>query len=136
MSGLFPVLGISGSGVDAMQTWLTTTGGNIANANDAVSPSKGTYAEETTVLTPAGSPLPGQAGEGVNASVQLGSTTGLLVFQPSNPVANAKGYVRVPSVSLSNELVNLIQAQEGYQANTSAMQKAISAYQSGLAIGN
>jgi len=44
--------------------------------------------------------------------------------------------VKVPDVSLSGELVNLMQAQDGYEADTSVLQKAITAYQSGLTIGS
>lgn len=136
MSSLFSVLGIAGSGIDAMQTWIDTSGGNVANANDAVATNQPTYAAETTILTPAGPVLPGQGGQGVTATVQLGSTTGILASEPNNPLANAKGEVKLPNVSIANELVNLIQAQDGYQADTSVLQKAISAYQSGLTIGS
>ncbi len=136
MSGLFGALGISASGIDAMQVWLDTSGGNIANANDAVAMNKPAYAPETTILTPSAGALPGEVGQGVSASVQLGSAAGVVAYQPNNPLADANGEVKLPAVSLSSELVNLIQAQEGYQADTSALQKAISAYQSGLAIGS
>ena len=135
MSGLFSVLGIAGSGVDAMQTWIDTTGGNIANANDTVAVNKATYAEQTTVLSPAAL-VPGQPGVGVSASVTLGSSAGIVAYEPRNPLANPQGLVRVPNVSLSNELVNLIQAQDGYQADTSVLQKAVAAYQAGLTIGS
>lgn len=133
---LFSALDIAGTGVNAMQTWIDTTGGNIANANDAVAPNKPTYAEETTVLSANAAPIPGQPGVGVRATVALGSNKGILAYQPSNPLANAQGLVREPNVSLSNELVNLIQAQDGYQADTSVLQKAVAAYQSGLTIGS
>jgi len=66
---LFSAIGIAGSGVDAMQTWIDTSGGNIANANDAVAVGKPTYAEETTVLSADGSPVPGDSGVGVTATV-------------------------------------------------------------------
>lgn len=136
MSSLFSVLGIAGSGVDAMQTWIDATGGNIANANDVVPANQSTYAEETTVLAPSDPLLPGETGEGVSASVVLGSTAGTIAYEPDNPLADNQGEVRVADVSLSNELVNLIQAQDGYQADTSVLEKAVSAYQSGLTIGS
>lgn len=136
MSSLFSVLGIAGSGIDAMQTWINTTGGNIANANDAVPLNKPAYAPETTVLTPSGGVVPGQPGVGVQATVQLGSTAGIVAYNPASPLANAQGLVRMPQVSLSGELVNLIQAQDGYQADTSVLQKAVAAYQAGLSIGS
>lgn len=135
MSAIFSALGIAGSGLDAMQVWLNTSGGNVANANDTAPTSKGTYAPETTVLTPS-SGAPGSDGLGVSASVALGSNAGQIVYDPSSPLADAKGNIRMTSVSLSHELVNLIQAQEGYQADTSTLQKAIAAYQSGLTIGS
>ena len=134
--GLFSAVDIAGTGVNAMQTWIDTTGGNLANANDAVSPNKPTYAEETTVLAANASPIPGQPGVGVRATVALGSNKGILAYDPSSPLANAQGLVREPNVSTSNELVNLIQAQDGYQADTAVLQKAVAAYQSGLTIGS
>ncbi|MDA8034586.1 MAG: flagellar basal-body rod protein FlgC [Actinomycetota bacterium] len=135
MSDVFGALGIAGSGVDAMQTWIDTTGGNIANANDAVPVNQRTYAEETTILSPQ-SVGAGQPGTGVSAGVQLGSNAGVIAYEPHSPMANAQGLVRVPNVSLSTELVNLIQAQNGYQADTSVLQKAVAAYQAGLTIGS
>jgi flagellar basal-body rod protein FlgC len=133
---LFSAIDIAGTGVDAMQTWIDATGGNIANANDTVAPNKPTYAEETTVLSANASPIPGDPGVGVQATVVLGSNAGVLAYDPSSPLANAQGLVREPNVSISNELVNLIQAQDGFQADTSVLQKAVAAYQSGLTIGS
>ena len=65
-----------------------------------------------------------------------GSNAGVIAYEPHSPMANAQGLVRVPNVSLSTELVNLIQAQNGYQADTSVLQKAVAAYQAGLTIGS
>lgn len=136
MSALFSVLGISGSGVNAMQTWLDTSAGNVANANDTVAANKTTWAPESTVLSPTGPVFPGQTGVGVTATVQLGSNKGVLAYEPNNPLANNRGEVRVANVSLSSQLVNLLQAQDGYEANTSVLQKAVAAYKSGLTIGS
>ncbi|MHB1598624.1 MAG: flagellar basal body rod protein FlgC [Acidimicrobiales bacterium] len=133
---LFSSINISGTGVDAMQTWIDTAGGNIANANDVVATNAPAYATETPVFTPVGGTLPGAPGAGVSTSVALGSTAGVIVSEPGNPLANAQGEVKVPSVSLGDQLVGLIQAQEGYQANTVAITHAVAAYQSGLAIGS
>ncbi len=133
---LFSALGIAGSGVDAMQTWIDTAGGNIANANDAAATNKPVYAEQTTVLSPIGAQVPGQTGNGVQASVVEGSTAGVLAYEPNNPLADANGNVRVPNVSISDQLVGLIQAQTGYQADTNVLTHAIAAYQSGLTIGS
>ena len=131
---LFGAVDISGTGVDAMQTWIDASAGNLANADDATSSSTGTYGEQQVQFTPV--PATGATGEGVQASVVVGPTAGTLEPDPTSPLADANGEVRVPAVNQSDELVNLMQAQDGYQADTSAIARAVSAYQSALTIGS
>jgi flagellar basal-body rod protein FlgC len=133
---LFSALDIAGTGVDAMQTWIDTSGGNIANANDAVAANKPAYAAESSVFTPVSAAIPGQPGEGVATTVTLGSTAGVLAYEPHSPLANNAGEVKLPDVSISDQLVGLMQAPDGYQATTDVMARAVSAYQSGLTIGS
>lgn len=131
----FGAINISGSGLDAAQTWINTTAGNLANSNDAVPTSSGVYATQTPVFTPIG--VPGQVGAGVEvSSVQLGSTAGVIEYQPGNPMADKNGDVRVANVDLGGQMVGLIQAQTDYQANASALNHAKQAYQSALTLGN
>ena len=132
---IFGALGISGSGIDAAQTWINTTAGNLANANDVVSTNSPAYATQTPFLVPEG--VPGQVGSGVAvAGIQLGSTAGILEYQPGNPLADSQGDVRAPDVSTGAQMVGLIQAQSDYQANASAINHAKQAYQSALTIGS
>ncbi len=133
---LFSALSIAGSGVDAMQTWIDTAGGNVANADDTVPTSQGVYAEQSTVFTPIASGVPGESGDGVQATVNVGSNVGTIEYDPNSTLADAKGEVRTTSVDLGDQLVQLIQAQDGYQADTDVMSKAVAAYQSGLTIGS
>ncbi len=133
---LFGPIDVSGTGVDAMQTWIDTSAGNIANANDAVPVGTPAYAAETPVFTPVGGGVPGQPGEGVATSVVLGSSTGVVAYDPSSPVANPQGEVVLPDVSMSDQLVSLIEAQLGYQADTTAIARAVAAYNAGLTIGS
>lgn len=132
---LFGAIGISGSGIDAAQAWINTTAGNLANSNDVASTSSTVYATQTPFLVPTG--VPGQVGDGVQvAGVQLGSTAGVVEYQPQNPLADANGNVRAADVSTSAQLVGLVQAQEDYQANASALSHAKQAYQSALTLGS
>ncbi|HVC69130.1 MAG TPA: flagellar basal body rod C-terminal domain-containing protein [Acidimicrobiales bacterium] len=131
---LFGSLDISGSGIDASQAWLNTTAGNIANMNDVTSTDKSAYGVQTPVFTPIG--VAGQVGAGVTVSgIQEGDTTGIVQFDPSSPVADAQGNVRVPDVQLGAQMVEMIQAQTDYQANTASFADAKTAYQSALTIG-
>lgn len=133
---MFSALSTAGTGVDAMQTWIDATGANVANANDAVATNQPAYAEQTAVFTPVGAMVPGQPGGGVSATVTEGSTAGIIAHDPTSPLANSQGNVKLPAVSIADQLVGLIQAQGGYQANTDVMARAIAAYQSGLTIGS
>lgn len=128
---LFGSIGISASGIDASQTWINASAGNIANAEDVVSTNQPAYQAETPVLTPVPPGVPGTVGGGVTVSaVDLGSAAGIVTYDPSNPLANPQGLVRYPDVSTPTQLVNLVEAQNSYQANAAALQRATTAYQS------
>jgi flagellar basal-body rod protein FlgC len=132
---IFGALDISGSGINAAQTWINTTAGNIANANDAVATTSPVYATETPFFQAVGQA--GQVGSGVAVTaVQLGSTAGTIQYQPNNPLANAQGNVRVANVDMGSQMVHLIAAQTDYQANASALASAKVAYQAALTIGS
>ena len=131
---LFGAITVSGSGIDAAQTWINTTAGNIANSNDTVPTTSAVYATQTPWFQAVG--VPGQVGDGVTvSSVQLGSTAGTIAYEPDNPMHDQKGDVRVANVDLGSQMVGLIAAQEDYQANASALAHAKQAYQSVLTIG-
>ena len=131
---LFGSLDVAGTGIDAAQTWLNTTAGNIANMNDVAPTDEAAYGAQTPVFEPAGTA--GQVGDGVTvAGIAEGDTTGLVQFDPSSPVADAQGDVRVPDVQLASQMVNMIQAQTDFQANTSVFAEAKTAYQSALTLG-
>lgn len=134
---LFDALGISGSGIDAMQTWIDTSAGNLANVNDAVTPGKPTYAEQTPVF----SELPAAPGEDsgngvIVSSIALGGTAGQIEENSGSPAANAKGEVALPNISTADQIEQVLEAQQAYSADSSALNKAVAAYQSGLTIGS
>jgi flagellar basal-body rod protein FlgC len=123
-----------------MQTWLDTSAGNVANMNDVTTVGTAAYGAQTPVLVPVpGTPAPTGAapGNGVAVSkVVLGTTLGVIAYQPTNPLANTKGEVVLPNGSIGTQMTNMISAQEGYQADTAMMQRAIQAYNSALTIGS
>ncbi|HVB06565.1 MAG TPA: hypothetical protein VNF07_10015 [Acidimicrobiales bacterium] len=131
---LFGAIDVSGSGVQAMQTWIDANAGNVANADDTVAPGTTPYEAEVAHLTPASAGADGTPG-GVAVSISAATNRGVVERSPGNPLADKNGDVVVPDISLGDQLVGLIQAQEGYQADTSAITRAISAYQSGIGIG-
>lgn len=133
---LFGAIDTGGTGVAAMQTWLDTSAANIANADDQVPAGSATYAEQIPIFSEIADGTSGGGGDGVSVTVASGSDAGTIVPDPGSQLANAAGEVAQPSYSLSDQLVNLIQAQEGYQADAAAIAKAQTAYQAGLGIGS
>ena len=47
-----------------------------------------------------------------------------MVYEPGNPLADDKGYVRMPNVDVVSEMVNSISASRSYQANVEVMNSA------------
>jgi len=132
---IFASIGISGSGIAAAQTWINTNAGNLANMNDTGPTNQPAYAQETPVFVPVGSP--GAQGTGVVVSgIALGSSAGVVVPDPSSPLADAQGNVRVPDIQLGGQLVGMIEAQNSYEANVSALSHATTAYRAALTLGS
>ena len=131
---LFGIFGISGSGMDAYQTWLDAIGGNVANVEDSGPTSQAAYQARSVVVSEAGT---GQVGDGVKVTgVSLGSAQGELSFEPQNPLADANGMVRRPIVDLPGQMVQMVMAERDYQANVSVITQARQAYESALGLGS
>lgn len=144
---LFGLLSIAGSGVDVSQSWLNTIGSNLANANDAVNPSQTPFLEQQLTVAPgtssngyspnpATTPMTPTEGTGVHVSgVVTPNPNGVLTYDPTNPQANASGYVRTPGISVADQLGNLDVAERSYQANVAVINHAKTIYQAALTIG-
>jgi flagellar basal-body rod protein FlgC len=132
---LFGALPIATTGIDAAQTWIDATGGNIANAEDSGPTSKGAYATQYVEAAALPSSQPNGAGQGVATGVVLGSNVGEVISDPGNPQADAKGMIRVSTVDLGQQMVNLVMAQTSYQANVAVVNQAKTAYESALTLG-
>jgi len=135
MDNLFSVFGVSGSGLDTYTTWLNAVSDNVANADD-VSPTSGPAFQARYVEAQAVNGGPDGAGAGVQVTgIALGSAAGVEVYDPSSPLADAKGLVRRPDVDMGEQMTDMMMAQRGYEANLAVINRAESAYQSALAIG-
>jgi flagellar basal-body rod protein FlgC len=69
------------------------------------------------------------------AGATFGSGAGRTVYEPDNPLADAKGYVKYPDIDLGDQMTELMIAQRGYQANVTAIGRATDAYQAALRLG-
>ena len=126
----FDAIGIAGTGLTLHRKWLDAVSDNLANINTA-KPTDGSAFQARYIVA--------QEGQGVTgayvAGAAYGSAEGRMVYEPDNPVADAKGYVRYPDIDLSSQMGSLIMAQRGYQANAAVVDRAKETYQAALQIG-
>ncbi len=137
MSSMFPTFDIASSALTTHRIWMNALADNIANVNTVKPMNKAAYQEKFIVAQEIQS-APGQpvgVGGGVEpVAVQYGDATGLVTYDPTNPLADKNGLVRRPSENLGDQMTNLIIAQRGYQLNLAVIDRAKSSYQQALDI--
>ena len=130
--GIFGIIDTSSSGLYVNRKLLDAVSSNIANINDVVSPDQAAYQEEFVQAAPNDY---GDVGGGARVTAALfGDSTGILVSDPGNPLAQ-NGLVKRPSEQLSDQMTNMIIGQRGYEANLSMISRAKDAYEQAIAIG-
>jgi len=151
--GLFDAIEIAASGLTAERLRMDVTAENLANAQTTRTAGGGPYRRQEVILQalptrsgfasalqeasaqeappetpnpPVGEPAVGEpTGGGVEvAAIVESPTPSQLVYDPSNPEANAQGYVRMPNVDPVTEMTDLIAESRSYQADVTAMQTA------------
>jgi flagellar basal-body rod protein FlgC len=58
------------------------------------------------------------------ASITQDKTDGPMVYDPGNPDADKNGYVHMPNVNMTDELMDLMNARRIYEANATVFQAA------------
>jgi flagellar basal-body rod protein FlgC len=127
---LFGVLGIAGSGMAAEAQRLAAVASNLANADSALTSAGRPYRAREVVFQ--AMPLDGRLGgpastgmAGVRVAAVVESSEPLRrVYDPGNRLADAEGYLELPNVNPVDEIVNMISAQQNYQANLEAFNVA------------
>ncbi len=66
---------------------------------------------------------------------QLDESELIKVYNPSHPDADEEGFVSMPNVNISNEMVELIASSRAYEANVNAMNAQKSMFLKTLEIG-
>jgi flagellar basal-body rod protein FlgC len=107
---------------------------NIANANTTHAPGGGAFKRQLVVFAEkGGNTQDGQPSDDSNANggggvqavgIVQDTSPDRLVFDPSNPDADARGYVHYPNVSVVKEMVDMMAASRAYEANVSAIQES------------
>jgi flagellar basal-body rod protein FlgC len=134
---MFPTFEIASSALTTHQIWMNAISDNIANIN-TVKPMSGPAYQEKFIVAqeiPSTPGAPVGVGGGVEpVKVEYGDATGMVTYDPTNPLADKNGLVRRPSENLGDQMTNLIIAQRGYQLNLAVIDRAKSSYQQALDI--
>jgi len=151
MEGIFSNIKISGTGMSVQRRKMNVVAENIANAETTSTAEGGPYRRQRleveaetdkipfkTVLKKTYSNLartrrrhmPGfptglekreEVSVATGKAVAEGPDSYKLIYDPSHPDADADGYVKMPDIEIINEMVDMISANRGYEANAMAI---------------
>jgi flagellar basal-body rod protein FlgC len=128
-SAMFGVFESSGSALDTYKTWMAALGDNVANINTIKRTSESAFQARLIEVRE-------RAGGGVEvAAVHFSDPEGQIIYDPTSPLADAKGEVRAPGVDMNDQMPSIIAAQRAYQLNLAVIDRARQAYQAALQIG-
>lgn len=116
------VLTVSAAGMDAQTLRLRVIAENLANQDTTgSSPGADAYRRKTVTF---GDRVDAATGLNTVQVTQVGqdNSAQTLRYDPSNPAANAQGYVKVPNVNSFIEVMDMREAERSYSADLSAMQ--------------
>lgn len=127
MPTLYGAMNASASGLDAQRTRIEVAVSNLANAESTRGPNGEPYRRRDVVLQSTGaesfeSALDSAGAVGVQvAEVVVDQAPFRTVYEPSHPDADTDGFIKVPNVSVPEEMVQVLGAARAYQANITAI---------------
>ena len=128
---LFSSLSVSGSGMSAQRARAELLVENLANAETTRTPEGGPYRRKDAIFEEdpgSGSfsselnSAMGSSAPGVTVSqVMVDDSPPDLRYMPGHPDADKNGYVAFPKINQAEDMVDLLGASRGYEANVAAI---------------
>ncbi len=143
---IFSSINVSATGMTAERTRMEVISKNIANASVTRTSSGTPYRRQMVVFkqnetTPFSAYLSKFSNEllnykGVKISAIIEDKTPFKqIYEPGHPDADENGYVQMPNVDITTEMVDMISATRAYEANMSAINSAKNMAMKALEIG-
>ncbi|MBN1917958.1 MAG: flagellar basal body rod protein FlgC [Verrucomicrobia bacterium] len=131
-NGSFSSFDISASGMTAERLRMNVIAENIANREVTRTPEGGAYKRKVVVFEEALANatlrldgLMGDLGAGVRVADIVPARDAVhMVHNPGHPDADENGYVEMPNVNMIDEMLNMMTATRGYEANVMAISAA------------
>jgi len=119
---LYNIFDVSGSAMSAQTVRLNTIASNIANADSIASSTGEVYKARHPVFSTIMNNSLSEQRSGMSGGVRVSGiiesqADAVARYQPENPMADEKGYVYSPNISLVEEMANMISASRSYQSN-------------------
>ncbi|MFP4016018.1 MAG: flagellar basal body rod protein FlgC [Halanaerobiales bacterium] len=127
---MFSSFNINASGMTAQRKRMDIVSTNIANVDTTRTEEGGPYRRKMPVFRERG----GQTFVSILRGSSQGEENGAelsaiaedqkpfkLIHNPTHPDANEDGYVEMPNVDITTEMVDMIDASRAYEANVTAM---------------
>src|SRR6478752_1189916 len=124
MDPLSAAVKIAGSGLEAQSTRLRIVSENIANSRSTGdTPGADPYRRKTLTF---GAQMDRASGAELVGVKKLGEDQGKFTqeYDPNNPAADAKGYVKMPNVNMLVEMADMREANRSYDANLQTIKQA------------
>lgn len=128
---LFSVLNVSSSGLTAQRYRAEVIVQNLANAETTRTPEGGPYRRKDVVfethpmVESFSSVLDSHLGDAPSgvaiAEVRIDDSDPVKRYNPGHPDADPNGYVAMPRINPAEDMVDLMGASRGYQANVAAI---------------
>lgn len=128
---LFTLMSVSASGMAAQRARAEVLVENLANAETTRTPEGGPYRRKDVVFAsgPVSSPFGSMFSALAEADVRGVEVAGVVTdgrepekrYLPEHPDADSDGYVAFPRVNPAEDMVDLMGATRGYQANVAAI---------------
>ena len=124
----------SSSGLSAQRLRMNLISGNLANVNTTRTRDGGPYRRKEAIF--AAQPMKSEFNKMLTDRLKNQSAgvrvdriyedpnPPVMKYDPSHPHANEKGYVAMPNINPMEEMVNMISATRGFEANITALKAA------------
>lgn len=138
---IFTALDVAASGLTAERGRMNVIASNLANARSTRGADGTPYKRIDPVF--AARPVAPNSFDPVLRQVtrvdmtgtRVDETPGQLVYDPTHPDADPRGYVELPNVNVVTEMVNLMTASRAYEAGVTSIESIKSMAHSALKIG-
>lgn len=130
---LIPGIQQTASALEVNKLRLEVIAQNIANAQTTRGPDGGPYQRQVVSFEAVLNDLKNYGVKISDISKDL--TPGPEIYNPTHPHADANGFVHMPNVTMSTEMVDMISASRAYEANLSVAKTSRQMAQRALEIG-